>query len=323
MDETTLELREMRDADIEGVAAVMSADSADSAISGETLRHIYKTLGKSAKPYDVVVVDRSSQTVVGTGSLFNIVIMTDPEFQWAACDVLPEYRRRGIGSRLFDALLAEAKRRGLRGLRAQVRAGSVEGLKFAEIRDFVERRRVWRSTLDLATADTSLLSQLERDLSAGGVSITDLSHEGPNDVTVAHRLHDLMEGSGRDLPVLGPRTGMTFDEFRQFFLEGPNVLPDAWFIAIHGETYVGFSFGSRDAARPGALLQNYTGTLPEYRRRKIALALKLRLIDYAKRAGYERVFASNDSLNVPMWTLNQRLGFHKFNERIQLECVFS
>jgi mycothiol synthase len=323
MDEKVFELREQQDADIEAVAAVMSADSPENQISGEYLRHIYKTLGRSSSPYDVVVADRGSRRIVGSGSMFHIVTMTDPEFQWVSCDVLPEYRRRGIGSRLFDALHAEAKRRGLRGLRAQVRASSSDGLKFAALRGLAERRTMWRSTLNLANAETAQLPQLERELRKGGITIADLRQEGLTDISVAHRLHDVMEVSGRDVPILGPHTPIAFEEFRKFFLEGPNLLPDAWFVAKHGEEYVGMSFGSRDSAEPKILRQNYTGTLPEFRRRKVALALKLRLIEYAKRAGFEDIVTSNDSMNVPMWTLNQSLGFRKSFERVHLECVFA
>jgi RimJ/RimL family protein N-acetyltransferase len=70
------------------------------------------------------------------------------------------------------------------------------------------------------------------------------------------------------------------------------------------------------------LQQYYTGTRPEYRRRKIALTLKPLLIDYAKRNGYARIETNNDSLNVPMWTLNQGLGFRSVPEHIHLECEF-
>jgi mycothiol synthase len=323
MDETRLELREFRDTDFEGVATVLNAGFPDNRISAEYLRHIYESFSKSSQAYDLVVVDRSSQQIVGAGSLFRIVFMDDPDFQWIACDVMPDRRRQGIGSRLYIALHAEAKRRGLRGLRVTVREDARESLAFVARRGFVERRRVWRSSLELATADTSALPSLVRELSAGGITFTTLAEEGPQDESVLHGLHELMVVSGRDIPVLGTHTPVPFDEFRQFFAAGPTAIPRAWFLAKDGPAYVGMSFGSSDTAQPRVLQQHFTGIRPEYRRRGIALALKLQLIEFAKRGGFERITTANDSMNQPMWTINQRLGFRKSQDRIQLEAAIS
>jgi predicted GNAT superfamily acetyltransferase len=68
------------------------------------------------------------------------------------------------------------------------------------------------------------------------------------------------------------------------------------------------------------LQQYFTGVRREARRRKLALALKLMVIDFAKRNGYARIETSNDSLNAPMWTLNKGLGFRKVRETIQFAC---
>ena len=52
-----------------------------------------------------------------------------------------------------------------------------------------------------------------------------------------------------------------------------------------------------------------TGVRRRYRRRGVALALKLRGIHYARARGYSFVRVDNDSANVPMLALNERLGF--------------
>jgi mycothiol synthase len=143
-----------------------------------------------------------------------------------------------------------------------------------------------------------------------------------SDPAVLHRVHDLDVETGRDVPHVGAYTPIAFEVFRQFFMEDQNALPDAWFLAKEGGRYVGVTSAGREPAQPEVLQQYYTGTRPEYRRRKIALTLKLMLIDFAKRNGYLRIETSNDSLNEPMWTLNQRLGFRKMHESIHLELEF-
>ena len=101
------------------------------------------------------------------------------------------------------------------------------------------------------------------------------------------------------------------------------VLPEAWFIAKIGAEYVADSWAQREAADPELLQQDFTCTLKEYRRRGLALTLKLSLIEYARRNGFRRIRTNNNSLNVPMWKLNEQLGFRKVSTTLQLEKSLS
>ena len=49
----------------------------------------------------------------------------------------------------------------------------------------------------------------------------------------------------------------------------------------------------------------------DYRRRGIALALKLHGIAHAKEQGYKKIRTMNESTNRPMLNINERLGFEK------------
>ena len=51
--------------------------------------------------------------------------------------------------------------------------------------------------------------------------------------------------------------------------------------------------------------------LREYRGRGIAVSLKLSVLDFAKREGYERVKTWNDSTNAAMLGINMMLGFKR------------
>jgi RimJ/RimL family protein N-acetyltransferase len=57
------------------------------------------------------------------------------------------------------------------------------------------------------------------------------------------------------------------------------------------------------------LYQLLTGVRREYRRRNIALALKLRTIAYAKARQIKAVITNTDPSNYAMLALNERLGF--------------
>ena len=319
MDETRYSLRKFRETDFDALAAIQSAVEPDEPVSPESLRHMIEAFRQTTNPHEIVVEDRGSGEVVATAAIFNIPEGDDPKMQGIVINVLPARQRGGIGSYLYDTLLAKAKERGATRLQCHVREKSVAGRAFAAKRDFRERRRRWRSSLEVASADTSQLESLVRTMAAEGVEITTLSREGVNDPQVLKRVHDLDVAAGEDVPRNGAYNPFSFELFRRFFLEGENFLPDAWLLAKEGNQYVGMSAGAREPAQPQVLQQYFTGVRREFRRRKIALTLKLMLIDFAKRNGYARIETWNDSLNAPMWTLNKGLGFQKVRELIELE----
>jgi mycothiol synthase len=323
MDESRYLLRELREGDYPAVVAVQNTIYPHQPDSVETFRH-YLEEGRQA--YDVryvVVVDRRSEELVGSGVLFNRSDQRDLPRLWIQVGVLPDRRREGVGSYLYDSLASEARRRGATGLRASVQEDSPDGRAFLTRRGFRERRRSWRSGLEVDSADTSGLPELVQAAAAMGIEFTTLAKEGSDNPGVQRRVHDLDTLAGLDEPQLGPPTPIPFEEWRGLFMRGPNFLADAWFLAKHGDRFVGVSYGAREAAQPGVLQQYFTGTHPDYRRKQIALTLKLQLIDYAKRKGFARIETNNDSLNIPMWTLNQKLGFRRLRERIHLECEFT
>ncbi|MDH6140249.1 MULTISPECIES: GNAT family N-acetyltransferase [Kitasatospora] len=55
--------------------------------------------------------------------------------------ILPEYRRRGFGTLLYESGLARARELGAPAVETIVLAGNTEGLRFAEARGFVEVER--------------------------------------------------------------------------------------------------------------------------------------------------------------------------------------
>ena len=89
-------------------------------------------------------------------------------------------------------------------------------------------------------------------------------------------------------------------------------MPDAYFIAKDGADYVGLSYlrpreADPNCVEPFNIQQLLTGVLPRYRRRGIAIALKIKTIDYARRHSFRRILTN--SSNPAMQALNAKLGF--------------
>jgi RimJ/RimL family protein N-acetyltransferase len=62
-----------------------------------------------------------------------------------------------------------------------------------------------------------------------------------------------------------------------------------------------------------------TGVDPAFRGRGVAVALKLRTIEFAQRNGYERISTWVESNNPSMLAVNEKLGFVRGGGYIVLE----
>jgi len=73
-----------------------------------------------------------------------------------------------------------------------------------------------------------------------------------------------------------------------------------------------------ETARPE---HDWTATLPELRGRRLALLCKLAAIRWARDAGVREILTENAFHNLPMLALNERLGYRRRYERVELERV--
>ena len=96
------------------------------------------------------------------------------------------------------------------------------------------------------------------------------------------------------------------------FLDGPQFSTDAYFVAVHdgneAERYVGISGLSINWADPTICSTEMTGVIRSYRRKGIAMALKIKAISFVKEQEGKVIYTGNEESN-PMFILNQKLGF--------------
>lgn len=141
--------------------------------------------------------------------------------------------------------------------------------------------------LNVGSANVSLFASLRKYIEDRGISISTFAEERIRDPRCVEKLYELTTLLEQDDPARGPIMPPAYNAREALmWLEMPYVLPDAYFIAKHGDEYVGVSDVSLFEAMPGGLTQGFTGVKREYRRRGLATELKMCGIVYAQTHGY-------------------------------------
>ena len=111
---------------------------------------------------------------------------------------------------------------------------------------------------------------------------------------------------------------ITAEELWRYIFERPDLSWDGSFVVLD-ERGLLVSLASLvvDPER-GRAENDWTATLPELRGRRLALLAKLASIRWAREAGIREIVTANDENNVPMLTLNRRLGYRRLYAQVEL-----
>jgi len=219
--------------------------------------------------------------------------------------VHPEYQRRGIGRSLWELVTSSLAEHDPIEYLINTREDLPHSMRFVAALGFEEVMRSWESQLDLTTYDPARFAHLDRcDLTIK--SLTELADDPERD----RKLYELVSAVRQDVPTYSPLTSVPFEMFVERNLQNPWFISDAYLVAVDGDKYVGVTSVNR-APDDGPLQTRLTGVLREYRRRGVAMALKLRLLAWAHANGYASVKTHNATNNRPMLAINELLGFVK------------
>jgi GNAT superfamily N-acetyltransferase len=203
--------------------------------------------------------------------------------------VLPEARRRGLGSSIFDRLVEHARGLEPEWLSTQVSEADPDSLAWAERRGFGEYGR----QVELVLA---LRGDEQRPAPVDRIQIVELK-EDRYDAAYA-----LTRDAWADLPTEVPVEAPSYDVWLEEEVPGPVA-----FVALDGTEVVGFA--ALMARGPGVLEHGLTATRRSHRRRGIATALKRTEIAWAASNGYRELITFTQDRNEGMQAINLALGF--------------
>ena len=247
--------------------------------------------------------------VVGFSNAFYSRGQFAPENYSLEVVVRPSARRRGIGQALYTDVARVLTERRAHWARNGVKESNVDAVAFAKRIGAIELKRDWESRLDVASFDPTPFANAPARAAAAGIRMTTLAGEMKADPEAVRKAYALHAVARIDVPTLDPATPSPYERFESEVLRGPGSLPEAYFIAARDDRYVGESVLGTEGADPTIIHQQLTGVLRDERGRGIAMALKLRAVEYARAKGFLQIRTWNDSLNRPMLAINEALGF--------------
>ena len=296
-------LRDLNEGDLPELATLISRVS----IEPMSLSQLKDWHGRQPKGH----VRRCQVTVDTAGQIIGYNLLQHEAWEkeglfYVEIIVKPERQKQGVGSRLYDDVLTAVHSLGGRRLKGEVRDDRPDWLRFAQNRGLSIRRHLFESVIDLAAFDERPFAGLVEAVEASGIRFFSLADAGDTE-EARRKLHAVNVTVSADSP--GSDGGFpSFEEFNETFNTVSWFRPEGQFVAADGDDYVGLASVGY-FAETNSMYNMITGVLPAYRGRKIAQALKLLTIRYAKAYGADSIRTSNDSENVPMLAINRKLGY--------------
>jgi GNAT superfamily N-acetyltransferase len=255
--------------------------------------------------------------VVAYGSFGHEERFYHPQRFWMRLDVLPDQCQQGIGTKLFEHMLAilqsEYDAHELHTITTESRRDSI---RFLKKRGFQEDKRDPKSRLDVANFDWTRFRGLETQIAAMGIEIKVLRDLMQDDVNALYKVYELHQLLVSEVPAPAEHTRVAFESWQEGYLSNPYFIPEANFMALHDAVYIGLTslWGELSS---DTLYVGMTGVMRAHRRKGIATALKLQAVAFAQAQGIRLLMTSNNSDN-PMYQLNLKLGFQTYDTQVKL-----
>jgi GNAT superfamily N-acetyltransferase len=225
--------------------------------------------------------------------------------------VAPEFRHRGIGSRLYAAMLPEVRATGAQKIKTFVKEASPESKAFADHRGLYVERMQFAMELDLDAFNDRPYDALIERLQSEGFRFTSMQELGDTEGNQRklYRLNDdcVVATMGSD----GSHAWGSFEEFQR------EVCQNRWYNPAGQKLVIDSRSGSWAAMSAISCFEGnefaynlFTGVDIPYRGRKLGQAVKVTALRFARQVlGVSRVRTHHNTKNEPMIAIDRKFGY--------------
>ena len=307
--ELGIRFREFRWEDIPALVDIRNRTQPDDLRTVERQEYFEKTYPADNPRLRYAVVN-ADETFIGVGACEHPIGFNAPGvyFMWITVD--PDWHRRGIAQALLVELETFARQHGAEKLWSNCREDQDYSIRFLERAGFHNFGLRFESMLDLTTFDERPFADAIDRAQQAGFEFTTLAAERLINPEADRLLYELDNETGRDVPWPGgARMELTYAQFRQRLLDGPDSDPSAILIAKQRQTWAGLTIVEFEKNQRAHTAM--TGVRSAYRGQGLALALKLLSFRLMKERGCTQTITQNDTANPPILRLNEKLGYQK------------
>lgn len=222
--------------------------------------------------------------------------------------VHPDYRRRGIGTTLYNHLMSLVAEHDPITIVSNTREDQADAIHFLTKRGFQQRMRFPISYLDVPNFDPAPFAGILARVKELGIEIVSLAELAAQDADWKRKIWELDWELMQDVPSPDPWTRTDLETWQKKVLDSPGFNSNALFIALDAGRWIGMSGLWMAPAAPEKLYTGLTGVTRSHRRKGIATAMKVRAIGFARQYGAKVIETDNEENN-PMYVLNLKLGF--------------
>jgi GNAT superfamily N-acetyltransferase len=312
-------IRAFTPADYPELARVRTAVWPDNPVLPEMLESSDKRL-KPGLVFRRLVAEKNG-IMLGSASFYQMEWLYHPQKFYVGVSVDPAHQRQGVGTALYDAMMAELEPHNPIKLLTSTRADKLEALRFAKKYGFQEEFRTWESRLNLSQFEPERWASNVQKVLALGYQIKSLA-DLLDDPEYERKMYELDLAGSQDVP-LPPGERFTFPTQERYWentRSNPDFDPALWFLAVKDGEYAGVSMLFKRPA-DNDLNTGFTTVLRKHRHKGLALALKVTAITHAKQLGKAAVRTENAQVNRSMLAINEALGFEKMPAWIDLAKV--
>lgn len=274
----------------------------DDALSEQGLKEYYEKRR-------AIIIQRVAENKEGELLGFYWVYFNNPESCNIDLFVKPEQRRQGLGKRLYEDLEQSVKNAQANELYVTIMDTSTESRIFAEHRGFNERWHFIPMRLNLETFDDRSYDDIIAELQGDGFWFTSMEELGNTEESQRH-LYTLNDETNLDVPGRnGEHIWSSFDDFKE------RVCLTDWYKPGGQKVVIDTATGDWVAMSAISRFQNHaynlhTGVDRRYRGRKLAQAVKVTALRYARDTlKVNLVHTDHNTMNQPIIAIDRKFGY--------------